>query len=119
MNKDEQFFYDNAGYSYNPMKETPEQGRERCAAHLASAEQMAHEQDCTYQWYIDDLDSRQFSSKRPYYKLWYCLMRDADRKVIGSLSGVDFGRDKEPWGDPYRRVVEAELASEHFYKLIP
>lgn len=27
MNKQEQFFYDHAGYSYDPKTETPEQGR--------------------------------------------------------------------------------------------
>ena len=34
MTKQEQFFYDHAGWSYDPKTETPEQGRERCAKDL-------------------------------------------------------------------------------------
>jgi hypothetical protein len=39
-------------------------------------------------------------------------MRDKAGKVVQSLGGVDFGRDGDPWGQPYARVVEAELALE-------
>ena len=35
---DQLFFYENAGYSYDPKTETPEQGRIRCARDLADAE---------------------------------------------------------------------------------
>ncbi len=35
----EQFFYNNAGYSYNPKSETPAEGNARCAKALAMAEE--------------------------------------------------------------------------------
>jgi hypothetical protein len=46
------------------------------------------------------------------YKQWVCCMFDENGELVQSLGGVDFGRDVEPWGPPYRRVVEAELALE-------
>jgi hypothetical protein len=39
-------------------------------------------------------------------------MLDPEGTVVANLGGVDFGRDVEPWGNPYARVVEAELASD-------
>lgn len=111
---EQRFFFDRAGWSYGPG-ETPQAGRMRCAVELAAAESRARQEGCSFQWEIDpDIDSREFSNRRPYYALWQCLMRDASGEVVQSLHGIDFGRDKEPWGDPYRRVVEAELAAEHF-----
>jgi hypothetical protein len=39
-------------------------------------------------------------------------MVDEDGKIVQSLCFIDFGRDGSPWGDSYKRVVEAELALE-------
>lgn len=36
-------------------------------------------------------------------------------ETLGSLCGIDFGRGNEPDGQPYARVVEAELASCHTF----
>lgn len=52
------------------------------------------------------------------YHLWQCTAWQCEGDDMGaltyraSLGGIDFGRDGEPWGNPYRRVVEAELALE-------
>jgi len=108
----EQFFYEHAGYSYDLKTETPEQGRARCAASLAQAEKEARERGFSFEWSIDQTtDSSDFSDEEPR-ALWECLCRDENGVAVGSLSGIDFGRDGQPWGDPYRRVVEAEVASE-------
>lgn len=108
-----QFFMKHAGYSYDPKTETPMQGRIKCARSLAKAERAARDGGFSYQWHEDGVsDSTEFA-KGKRYALWICLMRDASGAVVGSLCGIDFGRDKEPWGDPYRRVVEAELALEN------
>lgn len=45
LTTDEQFFYDHAGYGYNPATETAEQGRENTARGLARAELYAREHD--------------------------------------------------------------------------
>jgi hypothetical protein len=106
------FFLKHAGYSYDPQTETPLQGRIRCAKTLAAAERRAHDAGCSFEWRVDDIDSSDFDDSPEPWALWVCIARDANGNVFASLGGVDFGRDKEPWGDPYRRVVEAELAAE-------
>ena len=109
---DAQFFYDKSGYSYDPAKETKEQGRKRGARRLANAEAWASQTGVSFEWEQDDITNEEFSNSRPFYYLWRVLARDASGKVVSSLCGVDFGRDQEPWGQPYKRVVEAELALE-------
>lgn len=110
MNKSEQFFFDNASFSYDPKTETQEQGRERCAKLLARAEQFALENDFSYEWMQDEITSEDHSDDEPFYPLWVCVMRDSEGNIIDSLSAIDFGEGGEPWGNNYRRIVEAELA---------
>ena len=111
----EQFFYEHAGYSYRPDKETQDEGRLRCAAAYAIAERLACEAGYSFHWSIDqDIDSSDWSDDPDPWQLWECVMRHLNGDVCASLSGIDFGRDGKPWSDPYRRVVEAELASEVF-----
>lgn len=107
-----QFFYDHAGYSYDPAKETAELGRRRCARSLADAEAKASELGFKYEWEQDDQTNREFTKKGPEYYLWRCACHDQTGKVVSSLCGVDFGNGGSPWGEPYARVVQAELASE-------
>lgn len=109
MNKAEQFFYEHAGYSYG-QGETQEQGRLRCAKQLAQAEAWALDNCVGFEWCLSDTTSEDFSDDEPYYRLWDCVARSEDRMTC--LCGIDFGRDREPWGDPYMRVVQAELALE-------
>lgn len=108
----ERFFWREAGYSYTPGKETPEQGRERCARNLAAAEGIAREAGYTFDWETDSIDSSDWSDERPAWPQYVCLMRDAYGNAVQSLGGVGFGKDASgPYGD-YRRVVEAELADQ-------
>ncbi len=107
------FFLANAGYSYDPTKQTPMQGRIACARSLAYAERRAQMLGCSFQWAVDpEIDSSEFSDEVPAWQLWTCVARTAEGDVFASLCGIDFGRDVEPWGQAYRRVVEAELACE-------
>lgn len=108
-----EFFYEWAGYGYTPGKETPERGRRNGAVALADAERRAAELGWSFEWEIDPhIDSSDFSDDPEPWQLWCCCCRDEDGNVLSSLSGIDFGRDVEPWGQPYRRVVQAELALE-------
>lgn len=113
LKSDREFFYEHACWSYDPKTETKEQGRWRCADALAEAEAQARARGWSYEWYVDpDIDSREFSDSRPHWSLWMCVLHDKNGEHLESLSGIDFGRDGTPWsGNPYRRVVEAELAS--------
>lgn len=113
LNTAQKFFYRESDYSYDPKTETERQGREKCARRLARAEALASKCGYSYHWTIDaDISSREFTNDGPEYQLWQVIMFDADGMVCGSLGGVDFGPDGTPWGAAYRRVVEAELASE-------
>jgi hypothetical protein len=106
------FFWAHAGYSYDPKTQTPATGRRECAESLTRAESLASEAGYSFEWSIDpDTDSSSFRNGKPY-ALWQCFMRDPAGKIAGSLGGIDFGRHGEPWGDNYRRVIQAELSSE-------
>ena len=49
------FFHKHAGYSWDPKKETHEQGRRRCARELADAEQTAAARGWRVEWEHDEL----------------------------------------------------------------
>lgn len=106
------FFFDKAGRSYNPKTETETQGRMRGAEALAQAEMRARDEGYSFHWIEDtDADRSGVDHESP---LWLCMLRDATgHGVVGSLGGINFGADGEPWGDDYRRVVEAEMALEY------
>lgn len=108
----ESFFWENGGYGYS-QNQTPEEGRKACAITLADAARKAFDNNYSFEWEQDDITNQDFEDSEggPYY-LWCCICRDDTGKVLASLCGIDFGRDKSPWGEPYRRVVEAELALE-------
>ena len=114
-----QFFLKHAGYSYDPKTETVMQGRIRGARALAKDERDARNGGFTYVWSIDEMstsaefDNDDFNgSNSDPWQLWQCAMLNAEGRIVNSLHGIDFGRDGSPWGDAYRRVVEAELAGE-------
>lgn len=109
----ERFFYNHAGISYMPGKETAEQGKIRGAKQLAKFEARAYARGFTYHWSVDQsTDSSEFSDVKPAWKLWQCAMYNCRGRIVNSLHAIDFGRDVKPWGQDYRRVVEAELALE-------
>jgi len=100
MNARQRFFFDHAGYSYSPP-ESPLSGRTRCAELLASAEEWARDNGWRFAWERDQ-DSDEHGA-------WHCFLYSADGALCQSLSGITFDSG-EPWGESYRRVVEAELA---------
>jgi hypothetical protein len=107
-----QFFRDHAGLCIR-QGETQAQASYRMGRKLAAAEAWAARHDYTFEWDIDRCtDSSDFDDSPEPWALWVCVMRDSKGIVCQSLCGIDFGRDKEPWGDSYKRVVEAELALE-------
>lgn len=117
MNQAEQFFFDNGGYSYDPKTETAEQGKLHCAERMAKAELEGRNAGLSFQWRQDDRDSSEWSEEKPSWAQYVCVCFGPDGAMLDSLSGVDFGRDGTPESNPYRRVVEAELASEALTQL--
>lgn len=106
------FFRTHAGFSYDPAKETKAQGRARYARALAKAEVAALFAGLHFAWEVDDIDSRDFSDDPEPWALYACTAYNATGDAVAHLGGIDFGRDGTPHADPYRRVVEAELALE-------
>jgi hypothetical protein len=111
INRSIQFFWDNAGFCYNPKTETKDEGRYRSAMQLVQAELEGTHQGFSFVWDVDDIDSSDFSDDTPH-ELFYCTCLDYRGDVLSSLGGVDFGPNTQPWSHDYRRVVEAELALE-------
>lgn len=105
------FFYENAGFSYDPECETADQGRMRCARALAFAEERRKLAGAWVTWESDPEpfdDDVHGPDEYGYIAALWQYDADGDRPVIlASLGAID----AEP-GHPYRRVVEAELASE-------
>lgn len=105
------FFYDNAGWSHDPVRETSDQGRIRCAEALARAEQRRKNEGAWVAWERDDFpfgDDIHESHECGYIATVWQYDAETDAPVcLASLSAVDAEA-----GDDYRRVVEAELASE-------
>lgn len=106
------FFFSQAGYSHSPAIETAIQGKRRCAKALAAAEAEADARHCSFSWDVDTYDSSEWSDETPAYAQYVCTGRYADGRIFACLGGIDFGRDRDPWMDDYRRVIEAELALE-------
>ena len=107
------FFYDRAGYSYDPKTETEWEGNLRCATLLANAEARAQRDGLRFEWKHDpDADHTGLDHTDP---LWLCTVYDMDGTFRGFLMGnIDLGLDGTPGRVAYARVVEAELASEFY-----
>lgn len=112
----EQFFYDHAGYSHR-VDEPATSGRARCAISLAEAEAIAESRGWEVGWEEDPepFDCDCGSSECGNYQPYCASLRDSDGNVLASLCGVTFATDT-PNGDPYARVVAAELASEALWQ---
>lgn len=104
------FFFDHAGYSYNPATQTPFQGKWEGARILADAERRL--KDGPYYISIGP-DPHPWDGDVPYNgPLWIVSLWEGtypwDRELLGSLGSVAAEEN-----DPYLRVVAAELAAEY------
>jgi hypothetical protein len=104
------FFMDHAGYSYDPATETPFQGRWRTAKALTDAERRLK----AGPFYVTtEPDDMPWDADVPWdgpvlvVTLWSVDGSDTPT-MLGSLSGIGAYE-----GDPYLRVVAAELADEY------
>ena len=108
------FYREHGGWSYDPRTETAEQGKQRSAYTLAYAESWAKDRGVTFEWSVDpEIDSSDFDTDPEPWALYDCIAYDGAGNVIGSLGGVDFGRDGVPDSAPYAKVVQAELVADH------
>ena len=110
-----EFFYLNGSWSYQPGEQTPDEGRRECARAAAMAERWASEAGIEFYWSEDNdacADAMDDSGDWVQLgQLWRCVAIDSNGQPLSSLGGVDFASG-QPWGESYRRVVEAELAHE-------
>lgn len=118
MTKDEQFFYDHAGFSYDPATETAEQGHQRTARNLAGAERWARangyelvvEDEPNYASAADEQVERIEAGESVYVG---ARLVSAEGTTVAALGGIEV----EGYDDPYLRAVGAELADEARYEL--
>jgi hypothetical protein len=107
MNKAEDFFYEHAGYSYDPKRQTKEEGRIETAALYARAEKTAKENGWYCEWEYDpDGGSSAGEYDEPDQIYYSARLYNEEGEVLASLGGIDDNTM------PYKRVVEAELAVE-------
>ncbi len=121
------FFHANAGYGFDPQKETKAQGRMRCARLLARAEAYAYEHEWRYVWEPDtciggDCGETE-TCEHPCcqgteHEVYSCALLSGDAscydghgRATGGAVLASLGSICEP-DDNYKRVVEAELALE-------
>jgi hypothetical protein len=105
----EEFFYENAGFSYSPETETEDEGRRRCARDLAAAEAWARTAGIEFEWADDwEVDHRKeydcYEDGGPE-SCEACVAR-LDDEIVASLGCIDDASSE------YRRVTEAQLALE-------
>jgi hypothetical protein len=116
LTTDQFFFFQHAGYSYNPKTETAEQGRLRCAVELAKSEEYARNLGWEFEWEWDsdpDLSWMSDEEREQDHEVLCCRIPDPEntRYSLASLCGITDANSK------YRRVIEAELASEAIAEL--
>lgn len=108
------FFLEHSGYCTPP-------GRAACALASARDEARGEELGLVFEWQEDeqpDLSWCERCQRQEHYghqamhQLWICSAT-YEGETLSQLCGIDFGAGRDPWmRDPYKRVVEAELAGE-------
>jgi hypothetical protein len=124
MTREEQFFYANAGFSYDPKTQTQEEGRKQCAAALAQAESAyiaAHrvanveciwEDDSTgFADYLCDKRAGRLAKGIKKPESIECCRIEINGETVASLCGI-WDADAD-----YRRVIRAELSVECLFEL--
>jgi hypothetical protein len=117
------FFYRNAGY-HTGGDETEQVARFRCGLRLAAAEEWYDDNAADdygehgygalrFMWHEGGVYDHDYSDMPE--TSWVCVLQEYGSggwQTQGGIAGVTFGGDGAPWGDPYKRVIEAEMAAE-------
>lgn len=106
ISKAARFFFDHAGWSYDPKRQSPAAGRTKCAEQLAEAEAAFFDVEAYCNWSFKvapDFEQPHDDEGRPQWSMW---IEDTDGRCVASLHAIDDDSTN------YRRVVRAELASE-------
>jgi hypothetical protein len=93
LTPDQFFFYQNAGYSFDPKTETAEQGHTRCAVELARAEEYARNLGWEFEWEFDqdpDLSWMSDEEREQEHEVLCCRIPDPEnpRYSLASLCGI-------------------------------
>lgn len=119
LTDDEQYFYDNAGYSFDPAIETEDHGHAVTAIDLATAERVAKKAGAYIQWQRDweserDINEGITLDSKDYIMSWTAVLyapvhktNDVDWEPGASLGGIDNGTKED-----MSRVIYAQLAIE-------
>src|ERR1700730_698036 len=95
----ERFFFDQAGYVYDPKTETADEGRARGARDLAEAETWAKSVGLTFVWdYDQEVSYTDFEDESPN-TVYETAAAFLNGTVVASLGAIGDASDE------YRRVV--------------
>lgn len=120
----EQFFYEHAGYSWDPKTETATSGRTRVAVLLAAAEGTLEGSPLSVTWTPDDQPAECACGNPDCVSdgapAWVVQLRGPDERcndlpsdsgeVLTASGGYDFPSG-EPWGEASARVAAAQLVA--------
>lgn len=120
-----EFFHEHAGWSYDPKTETPEQGRQRCAEALAKADAALRSAidagTARILWMHDDNPDLSWADADTLEKIVNRVWTVEGCVLERKCEFGEFHHVESLWGivgpddDPYRHVVEAELADQAGY----
>lgn len=110
------FFYEHAGFSYNPETQTADEGRREGALRLAEAELWAKTNGIEIEWEDDwEVGDHHAEFGETYENGGPETCEQAtityEGEIVASLGCIDDASDE------YRRVIEAQLAVEARYEL--
>lgn len=113
-NDNVRFFYENAGASWNPATETPEQGRQRGAERLAQVE--AWGQRSGY-WFGVGIDpdpmwDDDVERETTDYDQYIVALYSTTGERVATVGSIDIGPDVDPDWHPHIRLIKAELLFE-------
>jgi hypothetical protein len=116
MNERESFFYDNAGWSYDPIVETEHEARKRGARELAQAELeyevsgfhtvVEPDPDADGSWCLTEDERKEFEENA-----FRMIMYDPLGQIVNSLHGID-GSGKKSAVKNNIRLQRAEMFRE-------
>lgn len=122
LSPSEKLFYENAPYSYNPKKETEEEGRLRCAREAASAEAEAKRRGWSVEFERDgtilgeqegvfDVILHPATFRGDTYDGYDARLLDSEGRILAALGGVTFSENTDNSPDE-RRLIMTALAQE-------
>jgi len=109
-----EFYYHNSGRTWRPDHESAEMRAAVNASYMAEAVAFASDMCCAFRWEDDDQPAEVQEEDGSFreYPAMVCILTDEDGNTLECLGGI-IESDNLTERLNYRRVVEAELATQY------